>query len=69
MLDDLINLFGRKQTPVLALMPGLAAPSTARSLPTRPGGTDGGSCDGGSDEFRELRFNRRSSPPSRASSR
>jgi hypothetical protein len=36
MLNDLINLFGRKQTPVLALMPGLAAPSTTRSLPTRP---------------------------------
>src|SRR5207247_10503024 len=32
-------------------------------------GADGGSCDGGSDEFRELRSRRRSSSPTRASSR
>jgi hypothetical protein len=32
-------------------------------------GADGGSCEGGSDEFRELRFRRRSSSATRASSR
>src|SRR5207244_4965824 len=33
------------------------------------GGTDGGSCDGGSDELRERRLSRRSSSAPRASSR
>src|SRR5205814_9212907 len=37
--------------------------------PRGRGGADGGSCDGGSDEFRELRFKRRSSSATRASSR
>ena len=31
MLDDLINLFGRKQTPVLALVPLPASQATPRS--------------------------------------
>ncbi len=38
-------------------------------FPPGRGGADGGSWDGGSDEFRELRFSRRSSSPTRASSR
>jgi hypothetical protein len=38
-------------------------------FPRGRGGVDGGSCDGGSDEFRELRLSRRSSSPTRASSR
>src|SRR2546428_11376264 len=33
MLDDLVDLLGRKQPPVLALMPGLAAPAPSRPLP------------------------------------
>ena len=35
MLDDLVDLLGRKQTSVLALMPGLAAPLPTRPLPAR----------------------------------
>ena len=46
-------------------------PPRSRPEPFPPGrgGADGGSCDGGSDEFRELRFSRRSSSATRASSR
>src|SRR5438128_8951375 len=35
MLDDLVDLLGRKQPPVLALMPGLAAPPPTRPLRAR----------------------------------
>ena len=69
MLDDLVDLLGRKQPPVPALVPGLAAPPRPERFPPGRGGADGGSCEGGSDEFRELRFSRRSSSATRASSR
>ena len=36
MLDDLVDLLGRKQPSVLALMPGLATPPSTRPLPARP---------------------------------
>src|SRR5262249_15646108 len=39
------------------------------SFPRGRGGAEGGSCDGGSDEFRELRFKRHSSSATRPSSR
>src|SRR6266511_2968371 len=64
MLDDLVDLFGREQPPVPTLVSVLPAPS-----PRGRGGADGGSCDGGNDEFRELRFSRRSSSATRASRR
>jgi hypothetical protein len=35
MLDDLVDLLGRKQPPMPALMPRLAAPTPPRPLPTR----------------------------------
>lgn len=38
-------------------------------FPRGRGGADGGSCDGGNDESRELRFSRRSSSATRASRR
>ena len=55
MLDDLVDLLGRKQPPG-ALMPGLTRPAPAPNASSGRGGAAGGSCDGGSDEFRELRF-------------
>ena len=36
MIDELADLLGRKQPPVLALMTGLGAPPPTRSLPGRP---------------------------------
>ena len=36
MIDELVDPLRRKQPPVLALMPGLAAPPPTRSLPARP---------------------------------
>ena len=46
-------------------------PPRLRPEPVRPGrgGAQGGSCDGESDELRELRFSRRSSSATRASNR
>src|SRR6266545_2605221 len=35
MLDDLVDLLGRKQPPVPALVPRLAAPTSTRALPAR----------------------------------
>src|SRR3989442_15670887 len=35
MLDDLVNLLGRKQPPVPALMPGLTAPPPTQPLSAR----------------------------------
>jgi hypothetical protein len=69
MVDDLINLRERKQRPVPALVSGLTAALATGAGRGGPGGTEGGSCDGGSDELRELRFRRRSSSTTRASSR
>jgi hypothetical protein len=36
MLDDLVELLGRQQPPVPTLMPGLTAPTPARTLPAGP---------------------------------
>ena len=49
--------------------PGWPPRPRSERVPPGRGGADGGSCDGGSDELRELRFSRRSSSTTRASSR
>ena len=70
MLDDLVDLSRRQQPPMTCPhAPAARHVADPNGFPPGRGGADGGSCDGGNDEFRELRFNRRSSSPTRASSR
>ena len=69
MLDDLVDLLGGSSRRCLPSCPGWPPRPRPDPFPPGRGGADGGSCDGGSDEFRELRFSRRSSSATRASSR
>src|SRR6266545_767936 len=67
MLDDLVHLLGRKQPPVPAFVPGLTSTPPTRALPARTRRRRGRILGG--RNFRELRFSRRSSSATRASSR
>ncbi len=68
-LDDLVHLLKRKQRSVRALMPGLAAAPRPLAGFFGRGGAEGGSCEGGSEELRELRRNCSSTFSTRASRR
>ena len=67
MLDDLVDPLGGQQSTVPAFVSGRPPRSRPDPLPRGRGAADGGSGDGGNDELRELRLNRRSSSPTRAS--
>ena len=68
-LDDLVDALERKQRPACALVPGLAPRLRPEAGLGGRGGAEGGSCEGGSEELRELRLRRCSSSATRASSR
>jgi hypothetical protein len=69
MVDDLVDLLGRKQPPVPALMPRLATTPPTRTLSARTRRRRWRILRRRRDEFRELRLSRRSSSATRASSR
>jgi hypothetical protein len=65
-VDDRVHPLGRKQLPSCPGWPPGLGPLAGFF---GRGGAEGGSCEGGNDEFRELRLSRRSSSATRASSR